>query len=275
MGAHLDNVLESLLGFVLEVSGALTFLHHEDGEETGGHVSLSQVLGVLGGVSADLAEGPGGGGLNVILGLVDQRVLQRSDTLGHDNSHGKRVIEGRDVAEGHDAGEAGVSLGLRDVVHGGSGTTGVHDELGKLGGLLGDLADASGGVLAHLDVDVLQAVENAREDLSLDDDLGEVDGVLGDLSEALAHLALELSVRVGDKGGEVGDGTLVNDGLSELLGVLGDLRKSGSGDALEGELGLLDAEDEQADSASVDNGLSEVSVVLGDAGEGQSGGLLD
>ena len=228
VGAHLDDILEGLLGFVLEVGGALSLLHHVDGEETGGDVGLSQVLGVIRRVTADLTKGPGSGGLDVVLWLVDEGILERSDTLGDDDSHGEGVIEGRNVTEGHDARKTGVALGLTDVVHGGGSTTRVNDELGELGGLLGDLTDASGGILAHLHIDVLQAVEDSGENLSLDDDFGEIDGVLGDLGEALANVALKLGIGVGDEGSKVRNSTLVDDGLGELLSVLGDFGE-GSG----------------------------------------------
>jgi len=271
--AHLDDVLEGFLGLVLEVLGGL--LEHVHGEETGGNVSLGEVLGVLGRVTANLSEGPGSGGLQVVLGLVHEGVLEGGNSLGDDNGHGEGIVESGDVTEGHDTGESGVALGLADVVNSGSGATGVDDELGEFGGLLGDLTDAGGGVLADLDIDVLEAVENAGEDLSFNDYFGKVDGVLGDLGEALTDVTLELGVGVGDEGREVWDGTLVDDGLGELLGVLGDLGESGGGDAFEGELGLLDAEDEEADGTGIDDSLSKLVVVLGDARKGEGSRLLD
>jgi len=123
VSAHLDDVLQGLLRLVLQVGGALSFLHHVDGEETGGHISLSEVLSVVGRVTADLTKGPGSGGLDVVLGLVDECVLEGSNTLGDDHSHGEGVVEGRDVAEGHDTRETGVTLGLADVINGSGGTT--------------------------------------------------------------------------------------------------------------------------------------------------------
>ena len=201
----------------------------------------------------------------MVFRLVDKGILQRGDTLADDHSHGERVIEGGDVAEGHDARQASVALRLADVVDGCGCATGVDDQLGQLSGLICNLTDAGCSVLPHLDVDVLQAVENAREDFSLNDDFCEVDGVLGNLGEALADVSLELGIRVGDEGSQVGDGALVNDSLGKLLSVLGDLRESSCGDALKCELGLLDTEDEQTNSAGIDDRLSEVSVVLGDA----------
>ena len=225
VGAHLDDVLEGLLGLVLEVLGRL--LEHVHGEETGRNVSLSEVLGVLGGVTANLSEGPGSSCLQVVFGLVHEGVLEGSNSLGNDNGHGKRVIESRDVTEGHDTGETGVSLGLTDVVNSGGGTTGMDDQLGEFGGLLGNLTDASSGVLTDLHIDVLEAVEDTGEDLGLNDYLGEVDGVLGDLGEALTDVTLKLGIGVGDEGSKVGDGTLVNNGLGKLFGMLGDLGQSG------------------------------------------------
>ena len=123
VSAHLDDVLESLLGLVLKVGGALTLLHHVHGEETSGHVSLSQVFGVVGGVTANLTKRPSGSSLDVVLGLVDKGVLEGSNTLGHNHSHGERVVESGDVTEGHDTWESGVALRLTDVVNGSSSTT--------------------------------------------------------------------------------------------------------------------------------------------------------
>jgi hypothetical protein len=273
VGAHLDDVLESLLRLVLQVLGGVG--KHVHGEETGGHVSLSQELAVFGRVATNLAKSPCGGSLQVVFGLVDKSVLKGSNTLRNDNGHGEGVVESGDVAEGHDAGKSAVALGLADVVNGGCGAAGVHDQLGELGGLLGDFADAGGGVLAHLHVDVLKAVQDSGEDLGLNDDLSQVDGVLRDLGEALADVSLQLGIGVGDKRSEVWHGTLVNDGLGELLGVLGDLGESGSGNALEGQLGLLDAKDEEADGTGVNDGLGKLVVVLGNAGESKSSSLLD
>jgi hypothetical protein len=272
VSAHLDDVLEGLLGLVLKVLAGL--LEHVHGEEAGGNVSLSQELAVLGGVATDLAKGPGSGGLEVILGLVDKGILERGNTLADNDGHSERVVEGRDVAEGHDTGETSVALGLADVVNGGGSTAGVDDELSELSGLLGDFTNAGGSVLADLNINVLKAVKNAGEDLSLNNDLSKVDGVLGDLGKALANVTLELGIGVRDEGSKVWDGTLVNNGLGELLSVLSDLRESGGRDSLEGKLGLLNAENEESNGSSVDDGLGKLVVVLGNAGEGKGGGFL-
>merc|ERR1712127_300785 len=245
VGAHLDDVLEGLLRLVLQVLGGVG--KHVHGEETGGHISLSQELAVFGGVATDLAKSPSGSSLQVVLGLVDKSVLEGSNTLRNDNGHGERVVESGDVTEGHDTGKSAVALGLADVINGGSGTTRVHDELGELGGLFGDLTNAGSSVLAHLNVDVLKAVQDSREDLSLNDDLSQVDGVLSNLGEALADVSLELGIGVGNKSSEVWHGTLVNNSLGELLSVLGDLRECSCSNSLEGQLGLLNAEHKEAD----------------------------
>lgn len=57
-----------------------------------------------------------------------------------------------------------------------------------LGGVLGDLADAGGSVLAHVQVRVPEALEYVGEDLGLDDHLCEIYGMLRDLPQAAAHL---------------------------------------------------------------------------------------
>jgi len=263
VSAHLDDVLQGLLALVLQVLAGLG--NEVDGEETGGHVSLSEELGVLRGVATDLTEGPGSSSLEVVLRLVDKGILERSNTLANNDGHSEGVIESRDIAEGHDTGEASVALGLTDVVNSGGSATGVNDKLGQLSGLLSDLTDAGSSVLADLDIDILEAVKDTGEDLGLNDDLSKINGVLSDLSEALANVSLELGIGVRDQSSEVGNGTLVNDGLGEFFGVLGDLRESGSRDALEGELGLLDAEDQKTNGTGINNRLSELVVVLGNA----------
>jgi len=220
VGAHLDNVLKSLLGFILKVLRRV--LEHVDGKETCWHISLSQKLAVLGGVATDLTECPCGGSLQVILRLVDKSILKRGNTFGDNNGHGEGVIESRNVTEGHDTWKSAVTLGLTDVVNGSGSTTGVNDELGEFSSLLGNLTNASGGILADLNINVLEAVKNSGEDFSLNNDLSKIDGVLSDLSKALADVSLELGIRVGDEGSEVWDGTLVNNSLGELLGMFSD-----------------------------------------------------
>jgi hypothetical protein len=273
VGAHLDDVLQGLLGLVLEVLGGLG--EHVDGEQLGWHVSLGEELGVVWGVSSDLAERPGGGGLQVVFWLVLDGVLQWGDTLGDDDGHGEGVVEGRDVSEGHDTWKSGVTLGFTDVVNGSGGSTRVDNKFSEFGGLLGDFSNASSSVLSDLDIHILEAVEDSWEDFSLNNDFGKIDGVLGDLSKALADVSLELSVWVRDQSSQVWDSSLVNNSLGQLFSVLGDFSKSGGRDSLEGKLWLLNAKDEKSNGSSINDGLSKFMGVLGDARQSESGSLLN
>jgi hypothetical protein len=151
---------------------------------------------VFRGVSADLSKRPSSSGLQVIFGLVQKSLLKWRDTLGDNDSHGKRVIESRNVTEGHDTRKSGISLGLRNIVNSGGGTSRVDDQFSKLGGLLGNLSNASSSILSDLRVHVLEAVENPGEDLRLNDYLSQIDGMLGNLGQTLADVTLELSIRV-------------------------------------------------------------------------------
>lgn len=58
----------------------------------------------------------------------------------------------------------------------------MDDEFGKLGGLFGDFSDAGSGVLADLDINVFETVENLGEDFSFNYDFCEVNSVLCNLS---------------------------------------------------------------------------------------------
>lgn len=90
----------------------------------------------------------------------------------------------------------------------------MNDKLSKFGCLLCDFTDASSSVLANLNVDVFEAVENSWENLSFNNNFGEVNGMLCDLSKALANVSLKLGIWVRDEGGKVWDSTLVDDCLS-------------------------------------------------------------
>jgi len=263
VSAHLDNVFEGLLGLIFQVLGG--FLEHVDSKESGWHISLSKVLGVLGRVTANLSERPGSGSLQMVLRLVHEGILEGSNSLGNDNSHSERVIESRNVSEGHDSRKTGVTLGFTDIVNSGSSTTGVDNEFGELSGLFSDFSDASSSVLSNLNINILEAVEDSGEDLGFNDNFSKIDGVLSDLRKALADVSLELGIGVRDESSKVWDGSLVNDSLGKLFGVLGDFGKSSCADSLKGKLGLLDAEDEETNGSSIDNGLSELVVMLSNA----------
>ena len=157
--------------------------------------------------------------LDVIFRFGNQSLTERHDALGNNDGESECLGEGSNVSDSHDTGELGITLGLTDVVDEGRGPTGVDDELGELGGVLGNLPDAGGRILANKGVIVLEAVENVGEDLGLNDNLCKVDRVLGDLGKASANLALELGIGVDDEGGEVRDGTSIDDSLGELGAV--------------------------------------------------------
>ena len=179
-------------------------------------------------VSSDLSERPSGSCLKMVLWLIDEGVLEWSNTLGNNNCHSKGVIESRDVSESHDSWKSCITLALADVINGSSSSSRVDDKLGQLCGLLSDLSDAGSGILSYLDVHILEAVENSWEDFSLNNDLSKIDGVLGDLSKALTDISFELGIWVRDESSKIWDGSLINNGLGELLSVLGNLSK-GSG----------------------------------------------
>mmetsp|Transcript_3983 Transcript_3983/g.7735 ORF Transcript_3983/g.7735 Transcript_3983/m.7735 type:complete len:243 (-) Transcript_3983:394-1122(-) len=210
---------------------------------------------------ADLSERPSGGRFDVVLGLGDDGVDERGDAFGDHHRQCEGLREGRYVAQGHDARQPRVAASLGHVVDHGADAARVDDELRKLGRVLGDLAYARGGVLAHVHIDVLEQVEDLREDLRLDHHLSQVDRVLGDLRQARADLPLELAVGVEDERREVSDGTAVDNRLRELRRVLADIRERRRGDPLERELWLLDAQHQQRHGARIDHGLSQLAVV--------------
>eukprot|EP00968_Pinguiococcus_pyrenoidosus_P001369 scaffold62_cov256-Pinguiococcus_pyrenoidosus.AAC.27 len=212
------------------------------GKQVPKHVGLRQRSGVIGRVPPDLAQGPGAGRLDVVLGLLDKRLLQRRHALGHDDRERERLAEGRDEAQGHDAGKLGVAGRLAHVIHERGGSARVHNQLGELRGVLGDLPYRRGGVLAHELVIVLEAIQDVGEDLGFDHHLREVDGVLGNLRQAAAHLALELGVGMRDEWRQVRHGARIHHGLRELRRVLADVGHGGGRDALEGHLRLLQAQ---------------------------------
>ena len=79
VGAHLDDVLECLFRFVLEILRALW--EHENCKKPCWHISLCKVLGMLWRVATNLAKRPGSCSLDVILRLINQGILKRSNTL--------------------------------------------------------------------------------------------------------------------------------------------------------------------------------------------------
>lgn len=192
VGAHLQNALQGLLGLLLQVLGAPRV--SVEFQQQSRDVLLGKGLGVIGSVAAHLSQTPGGGCPDALI-LIAEGLLERSDALGLDDSHGHGLIEGGDVAEGDDAGE-GLALGLGDEVDDGHCSSRVADELGKIDVLLGDFSDADGSVLADEGVVVLEAVEYLGEDVVVDHYFGQVGRVAGDVGQAGTHLSLQLSVLV-------------------------------------------------------------------------------
>jgi hypothetical protein len=125
VGAHLDDVLQGFLCLLLQI--ARTLREHVDSQESGGYISFSEELGMIGGVSSNLSKTPGSSSLQVVLWFVDQSLLQGSNALGDDDSHGEGVVKGRNVTERHDSWESRVALGLTDVVDGSCSSSRVHD----------------------------------------------------------------------------------------------------------------------------------------------------
>ena len=151
--ALLQDRLERPLRLGLEVLRRVGAQVHrqqpaQDVEDGGG-------LGVVGAVPADLAERPGAGGLDVVLGLADQRVDQRRDALGHNHAHGQRLAEGRDIAERHDARQPRIAPRLVDVVHHSRDPPGVDNKPRQLRRVLSNLSDTCCRVLAHLQANAL------------------------------------------------------------------------------------------------------------------------
>lgn len=124
------------------------------------------------GVAADLAQAPSCCSLEVVFLVLDQDSQEGLDSLGLDYSGGKRLVPGGDEAEGHDGGQtidgAG-SLGVVDEVDEGRDSSSVDDGHSHVVVAFADLSDQSGSVLAHLGVDILEAVEDLGEDLCVYD----------------------------------------------------------------------------------------------------------
>ncbi len=120
------------------------------GEQPPEHVEDGGGLCVVGAVAADLAEGPGAGGLDVVLGLAHERVHERRDALGHHHPHRQRLAEGRNVAQGHDARQPRVAARLVHVVHHRRHTSRIHNKPRELRRVLRDFADARRRIFSYL-----------------------------------------------------------------------------------------------------------------------------
>ncbi len=169
------------------------------GEQDGRDIFLAEGLGVLGRVSADLSEAPGGGGLDVVFVVRGQGFAEGRDAFGDDDGHRETFIEAGDEAEGHDARELGHSGGVVEVVDEGSRAAVMDDDIRELGGLFGDFADAVGGISADLGIGVLQTVQDLGEDIGLGNCDSQLFVVLCDVRQTGTHLLLDLLVRMGDE----------------------------------------------------------------------------
>merc|ERR1719161_2080996 len=89
--ALLDHRLQSALRLRLQVVAGIGV--QVDREEAAEAVGLCQGAGVIRRVTPDLAQRPRRGSLEVILGLVDQGVLQGRDTLGHHHGESQGLGE--------------------------------------------------------------------------------------------------------------------------------------------------------------------------------------
>mmetsp|Transcript_23810 Transcript_23810/g.64856 ORF Transcript_23810/g.64856 Transcript_23810/m.64856 type:complete len:372 (+) Transcript_23810:86-1201(+) len=259
VGALLDDALQRPLGLCLQVFAGV--LVQVDCQEAAQNICFGQCPRVIWRVAANLTEGPRRSRFQVVLWFVDEGILKWWDALGDHDSQGKSLGEGSNVPKGHDARQAVVAPGLRDVVHHGSHTAGIHNEFCQVGCVPCNLADACGSVLADELVNVLETMQDLREDLCLDDDLCQVHRVLCDLRKGRAHLPLQGCVGVGDVLGEKRDCSSVHDRLRQLWRMLADVAQCRSGDPLERQLRLLEAEHEQWHRPSINDQLGQLLCV--------------
>ena len=80
----------------------------------------------------------------------------------------------------------------------------MHDQLGKLSGLLRDFSNAGRRIFPDLHIHIFQAIQDPWEDFGLNDNFSKVHSVFGDLGQALANISLELSIWVRNQGSKVG-----------------------------------------------------------------------
>mmetsp|Transcript_105911 Transcript_105911/g.236421 ORF Transcript_105911/g.236421 Transcript_105911/m.236421 type:complete len:389 (+) Transcript_105911:6-1172(+) len=272
VSALLYDALQGPLRLRLQIlARILVQVHREQAPE---HIRLGEGPRVVRGVAADLTQGPSRGRLEVVLGFVDERVLEGGDALRHHHRQGQGLGECGNVAQRHDARQTIVATGLCDVVDHGCDAARIDDKLCQVRSVAGDLADASRRILPHELVDVLEAMEDTGEDLSLYHDLRQVHGVLRDLSQARADLALEGCIVVGDVLGKERDRARVHNCLGQLRRVLADVAQRGCGDPLERELGLLEAEDQERHSPRIHNSLGELLRVPRDIAQRPCSGFL-
>lgn len=91
----------------------------------GRNIEVSHGPGMGAGVTSDLAQSPGSSGSDVVFGLIDESVFERTDSLGIDDSNSECLIEGSDVPECHDTRQPGITLGVSNIIDQSGLTTGV------------------------------------------------------------------------------------------------------------------------------------------------------
>jgi len=113
--ALLQDVLQGARGLLLDLVVAVAVDNRQERRE---NVGVGDVLGVLRCVASDVAQGPRGGRLDGVEGLVLERVGERPLSLMAASASFSRVV--RDAPEGHDArgGDARErDVGLLDAEH--------------------------------------------------------------------------------------------------------------------------------------------------------------
>mmetsp|Transcript_29344 Transcript_29344/g.62420 ORF Transcript_29344/g.62420 Transcript_29344/m.62420 type:complete len:233 (+) Transcript_29344:568-1266(+) len=217
---------------------------------------------------ADLPKGPRSGCLQVILGFVDQCVLEGGDSFGYHHRQSQGLGESGDVAKTHDAWQAVVATGLYNVPHHGIHSASIHDQLREIRRVPGDLPDEGCRVLPNKLVGIFEAIQYAWEDIGLHHDLGKVYRVLGDLRQARADLPLQGHVPAGELRGKKRDRTSIHYDLGKIRGVLANVGQRRCGDSLQWEVRLLETENKERHSTCVNDGLGEILGVPRDVSQG-------
>lgn len=223
------------------------------GEEIGWDVVLGHSLGVGAAVASELPKSPGCGGLDVVLGFVDEGVFEWRDGFGCDDGSGVLLVEGGDVTEAHDTWESSVSFGISDILDKGGSSSSCADQVGEVTALLGDFSDASGSIFSDNWILVFQESEHSWEDIVVDNLLGKFLGVFGNLGEARAYLSLQMTVLVRDQRSQEGNSSLVDDLLSQIGSVFTDLGEGRGSNLLQIDLRFLDTKNQKRNSSGVNN----------------------
>jgi len=93
-------------------------------------------------------------------------------------------------------------------------------QFSKFSCLFCDLTNACCGILADLNINVLEAVKNLRENFCFNDNFGQINGVFRNLGKALANVSFKLGIGVRDQSSQVWNCALINNSLGKLFSVL-------------------------------------------------------